>query len=110
VDTWLSNSRPRFVLGRGVIAESRVPAPPIIEQLDKFEDVLCRFFTARVVPMVHELALECAEKTFDTGIVPAVTFAAHAGSHAVGGEHLLVPRGGILVFIGGSLSEPRDSA
>jgi hypothetical protein len=67
-----------------------------MEHLDIFEDVMCRFFTGRVVPMLHELALECAEKTFDTDIVPAVTFAAHAGDHAVGGEHLLVPRSGIL--------------
>jgi len=40
VDTWLRHSRPRFVLGRGVIAEGRVPAPPIIQHLDIFEDVL----------------------------------------------------------------------
>ncbi len=47
-------------------------ALPIIEHLDIFEDVLCRLFTGWVAPMVDELALECAEKAFDTGIVPTV--------------------------------------
>ena len=61
MDTWLSHSRPRFVLGWGVIDESGVPTPPIIEHLDIFEDVLCRFSPGLVVLMVHELALEYAE-------------------------------------------------
>ena len=62
--------------------------PPIVEHLDVLEDVLCRFLTGRVVPMVHELALECPEEAFDTGVVPAVAGAAHAGGHAVSGEQL----------------------
>ena len=95
MDTGLSNRRPRFVLGRGVIAKGRVAALPIIEHLDIFDDVLCRVFTGRVVPMVHELARECAEKTFNTGIVPAVTFTAHARGDAVLAEQTLVPRGSI---------------
>ena len=61
-------------------------ALPVIEHLDVFEDVLCRLFTGRVVPMIHELALECPEEAFDAGIVPTITCAAHAGRDAVGGE------------------------
>ena len=63
-----------------------MPTLPIIEHLDVFEDVLCRLFTGRVVPMVHELVLECPEEAFDAGVVPTITFAAHAGRDAVGGE------------------------
>ena len=73
-----------------------MPALPIIKHLNVFEDVLCRVFTSRVVPMVHELALECPEATFDAGVVPAVAFSAHARSDAVSGEHLLVVGGGLL--------------
>ena len=47
--------------------------------------------------IVHELALECPEKAFDTDIVPTVAGAAHPGGDAVvGSEHLLGRRGGIL--------------
>jgi len=55
MDTRLSHSRPRLELGRGVIAEGRMTTPPIVEHLDVFEDVLCRFVPGRVVPMIHEL-------------------------------------------------------
>ena len=37
-------------------------APPIIEHLDVLEDVLCRVFTGRVVPMVYEFALSVPKK------------------------------------------------
>ena len=56
MDTRLNHSRPRLELGRGGIAEGRVTTPPIVEHLDVFEDVLCRFAPGRVVPMIHELA------------------------------------------------------
>ena len=107
MDTGLSHRRPRFVLGWGVIAKSRVPARPIIKHLNVFEDVLCRVFTGRVVPMVHELALERPEETFDAGVVPAVAFSAHARRDAVRGEHLLVVSGGILAAAIGVVSQPR---
>ncbi len=58
----VSHRRPRFVLGWGVIAEGQVTAPPIIEHLDVLEDVLCRVFTGRVVPMVYEFALSVPKK------------------------------------------------
>ena len=115
MDTGVSNRRPRFVLGRGVIAKGRVAALPIIEHLDIFEDVLCRVFTGRVVPMVHELARECAEKTFNTGIVPAVTFTAHARGDAVLAErrwYLVAAYGGVYEIRGGSGYPlwPKDSS
>ena len=59
MDTWLSHCHPRFVLGGGVIAEGRVTARPVIEHLDVLEDILPCGVTSRVVPMVHELTLEC---------------------------------------------------
>ena len=58
-------------------------ASPIIEHLNVFEDVLCRLFTGRVASMIHELTLECPEEAFDTGVVPAVAVATHAGDEAV---------------------------
>ena len=47
------------------------------------------------MPRVHERALECPEEAFDAGVVLTITVAAHAGRDAVGGESLLVARGGI---------------
>ena len=52
---------------------------PIVEHLDVLEDILCRFVPSGVAPMVHELALESPEEAFDAGVVPTITFAAHAG-------------------------------
>ena len=46
--------------------------------------------------MVHELARECPEEAFDTGIIPAVARAAHAGGEALLAEQPLVARGRIL--------------
>src|SRR5438309_12045534 len=89
MDTRLSHSRPHLELGWRVIAEGRVATPPILEHLDVLEDVLFRFFTGRVVPMVHELALECPKEAFDTGVVPAVSCAAHAGAYSVLAEQPL---------------------
>ncbi len=90
MDTGLSHSRPRFELGRGIVAERGVTPPPIVEHLNVLDDILCRVVTGCIVPMVHELAFKCPEKTFDTGIVPAVARAAHAAGDAVLGEQLLV--------------------
>ena len=90
MDTWLSHSRPRFELGRGVIAKGRRPALPIIKHLNVFEDVLCRVFTGRVVLMVHELALECPKEAFDTGVVPTVAVTTHARGDAVLAEQMRV--------------------
>ena len=71
-------------------------ASPIIEHLNVLEDILSRGVTCFVVPMLHELALECPEEAFDTGIVPAVAGAAHAGSDAALAKQPLVARGRIL--------------
>lgn len=64
-----------------------MPVPPIIEHLDIFEDVLLRFFTGHVVPMVQKLALERPEETLDTDVVPAVVSAAHAWRRHTGQDH-----------------------
>jgi hypothetical protein len=83
IDIGLSDTRPSLELGRGVLAEGRVTTPPIVEHLDVLDDVLFCFVPSCVEPMVHELALECPENALDTGIVPAVACAAHAGGDAV---------------------------
>ena len=90
MDTRLRDCGPRFVLGGGVIAEGRVPTRPIVEHLDVFEDVLFRFRSCGIVPMVHEFPLQCSEEALDTGVVPAIAGAAHAGRDAIRGEQLLV--------------------
>ena len=86
MDTWLSHCRPRFELCRGVIAEGRGAALPIIEHLNVLKDIPCRVVTGGLVPMVHELALEGPEEAFDAGVVPTITCAAHTGRDAVGGK------------------------
>ena len=90
MDTRLRDSRPRFVLGWGVIAKGRVAPLPMIEHLDILEDVLGCFAPRRVLPMVHELALQRPEEALHTGIVPTVAFAAHTGCDAMRAEQLLV--------------------
>jgi hypothetical protein len=49
-----------------------VTPPPIAEHLEVLEAVLFRVFTGRIVPMVHELVLECPEEVFEIGVVPAI--------------------------------------
>ena len=83
MDARLSNSRHRFELGRGVIAECRVTTHPIVEHLDVFEDVLFRFLARAVTPVMDQFLLECGEETFHTGIVPTVALAAHRAFDAV---------------------------
>lgn len=56
--------------------------------------------------MVHELALECPEEAFDTGVVPAIAFMAYAGGDAVLAEQTLVTRGGILTAAIRVVQEP----
>ncbi len=96
MDTRLSHSRPRFELGRGIVAERRVTTQPIIEHLDILNDVSCRLFARAVLAMVDELALERPEEALDTSVVPAVPPSRHAAGHAVRGEQQLVRGGGIL--------------
>ena len=69
---------------------------PIIEHLNVFEDVLSRFVSCGIVPMIDQLTLECPKETFHAGVTPAVAFAAHAGDEAILIEQTLIARGGIL--------------
>ena len=62
-----------------------MPALPSIEHLNVLKDLPCCVVTGGIVPMVHELALQCPEEAFDAGVVPTITFAAHAGRDAVAG-------------------------
>ena len=105
MDTRLGDCGPRFVLSRGVIAEGRVPTRPIVEHFDVFEDVLFSFSPCGIVPMVHELPLQCSEEALDTGVVPAIAGAAHARRDAVCGEQLLIRCCGILTPAIGVMQE-----
>ncbi len=80
MDTQLIDSRPRFELSGRRVAECGVTAQPIVEHLDVLEDVLCCLFVRTVPAMINALALQCAEAALDTGVVPTVTGAAHAGA------------------------------
>lgn len=71
-------------------------AQPTMEHLDVFKDILSRLFTGRIPPLVHQLALEGPEETFDTGIVLAVAFAAHAGNETVPSGYPLIAHRCIL--------------
>ncbi len=69
---------------------------PIREHFDVLKDVLCRFGPCAVLTMLDALALQCAEETLDTGIVPTVPPTRHAAGHTVCREQLRVCHGGIL--------------
>jgi len=56
---------------------------------------------------MDELALSCAEIALDAGMVPTISGAAHTGGDAVGGEQLLVSRGGILTASIRVVQQPR---
>lgn len=82
-----------------------MPTRPIVEHLDVFEDVLFRFRSCGIVPMVHEFPLQCSEEALDTGIVPAIAGAAHAGRDAMRGEQLLIGPCSILTPAIGVMQE-----
>lgn len=63
-----------------------MPTRPIVEYLAVFEDVLFRFRSDGIVPMVHEFPLQCSEEALDTGVIPAIAAATHAGHDAMRGE------------------------
>lgn len=110
MDTWLSDCDPRFILGRGVIAESRVSTLPIVEHLDVFEDVSFGLVSGGIAPMVYEFLLERPKETFNAYVVPTVAFAAHAGSEAVLSQSALVVRGGLLTAAVRMMHEPRPGS
>ncbi len=84
-----------------------MPSLPIIEHLDVVEDVLSRFVSRGVVLMIDQLTLECAKETFHAGVIPAVTFATHAGNEAVLSQAALIARRGILTAAVRMVHEPR---
>ena len=86
MDTWLSHSRPRLELGRGIVAECGVPAQPIVEHLDVLEDILFGVVPRSILAMVDELTLERAEEAFGTGVVSAMAPARQADRNAVAGK------------------------
>ncbi len=81
-----------------MIAEGGVPALSIIEYLNVLKDIPYRVVTGGIVSMVHKLALQPPKEAFNAGVVPTITCATHAGRAAVGGEYLLVTRGGSYLW------------
>ena len=73
-----------------------MPTQPILEHFDVLKDVPRRLISCAVLTMIEELALQGAEETLDTGMVPTVSPSRHAADHAVQGEQRLVRGGGIL--------------
>jgi hypothetical protein len=66
---------------------------------------LCRFAPHRLLPMVHELAIQRPEEALHTGVVPTVACVAYAGRDAMRGEHLLVQPRGLLNHAIGLMKE-----
>ena len=66
------------------------------EDLDVCEAVRCRGFTGGVAPMRDELALECPDNAFTTGVVPPVPLPAPAGGEPLGLEEALGAWGRLL--------------
>ncbi len=83
-----------------------MPSLPIVEHLARLENILGGFLPHRVAPMVHELTLECPKEAFDTGVVSAVAFTAHAGDKDGPIEHALVACCSILTAVVRMVQEP----
>ena len=62
-----------------------MPALPIVESRNVFEDISFPVLTGSVVPMVDEFMLECSEETLNTGVVTAAPLLRHVGDNAVSG-------------------------
>ncbi len=78
------------------MAECGVTTEPIIDHFDLFKNVPCRFIPCTVLTMIDEFAFQCAERAFDTRVVPAIPPTRHAAGHPLCREQLLVCPGGIL--------------
>jgi hypothetical protein len=73
-----------------------MPADSVIEYFDPFENVLSGFFSGPIVLMMHVFRFQRMEETFHDRIIPALPTPTHARCQAVIGEHLAIPRGGVL--------------
>ena len=85
-----------LVLGRGQVAQRRVPPLVVVEHLDVLEDAGLGFGPGLVVLMVRQFLFEAGKKALHWCVVPALTHAAHAALDTVLGEELLVVAAGIL--------------
>ena len=73
-----------------------MPARLIRDHLTVLDDLPYRVVAGSIVPMGHELAFERSEEAFEAGVVPTVTFPAHARGDAVLAEQTLVTPDGIV--------------
>ena len=74
--TLLSDEFPP-VCRRGDVAKTRMSSLPIEKHFDVFAELSNRLLSGAVFPMIKHFLLECAEKTFQRGVVMAVLVAIH---------------------------------
>ena len=83
-----------------------MPWRPIRDHLKVLDDLPYRVVAGSIVPMGHELAFERPEEAFEAGVVPTVTFPAHARGDAVLAEQTLVTPDGIVAAAIRVVQEP----
>lgn len=71
-------------------------ALPIIKYFEIFKDLLLGLFPCVVLTMMNEFLFQGTKEALDAGVVPAISFATHAGNETVLVKETLVARGDIL--------------
>ena len=66
---------------RCMVSKCCMPSFPVIKVFYIPENIFPRFFKISVIPVMKPFWLDCAEKCFRTGIIPAVTFPTHTPYH-----------------------------
>ena len=64
-------------------------APAVVKHLDVIDDILAGIGPAQVSHSKNLLYFEATEKTLGDGIIPTITFSAHAGQYAMVLEQFL---------------------
>src|SRR3990172_11071377 len=97
----------RFVRDRAAVAETRMPALPVVPGLDVGEDRLTGGVAGAPVGLEDQLYLQRGEEALGDGVVPAVAFLAHARDEPVRRQERLVGAAGVLAAAIGVMQQPR---
>src|SRR5258708_34142236 len=81
---------------RGQVAEGRMPALSVVEQLDVFEQRAAGLLARAPLSLVDQLDFERGEETLGHRVVPAVSDPAHAAQDSVCRQQLPVFPAGVL--------------